>query len=356
VKVPNLVLPLLTSVASFALAALVLDQWRQRRRSFQLVWGLGLLSYGISSGAQFVGAFGWTPVLYRLWYMFGALLVAAYLGTGTVYLLSRTGFGYFAAFSVFVGGLFAPLSQLRLIQQGHPTSWTNVWLVVGASALAGVVIGYATARHRRQAAHVTMAVLAAASVLAAVLVATASLGAPGYALDPLTRVPVGDAMPGYLRVMTGPYNIAGGFCLVFGAIFSVYVYMPKRKLLRGRVATPVLGQLYLALAVTVNLLVSLPVAVAALLTGRLNSRVPATVLIALGGFVPGITSGLDRFGVTWSFYLGQLLGVLFILTGFLVSEEVFANLRLRSVGARLASPFRRRASPEGPSFDSEVDP
>src|SRR5207237_860576 len=144
---------------------------------------------------------------------------AAYLGAGTVYLLSRTGFGYFAAFSVFVGGLFAPLSQLRLVQQGHPTAWTNVWLVVAGSALAAVAIGYATARHRQQAAHV----------------------------------------------------------------------------------------------------------LTALLSGRLNSRVPATMLIALGGFVPSITSGLERYGVTWSFYLGQLLGVLLILAGFLVSEEVFSR-------------------------------
>ena len=135
-------------------------------------------------------------------------------------------------------------------------------------------------------------------------------------------------MPGYLRVMTGPYNIAGGFCLIFGAVFSAYVYMPKRKVLRGHPQTPVLGQLYRALAVAVNLAVSIPVAVTALLSGRLNSRVPATVLIALGGFVPGITSGLERYGVTWSFYLGQLLGVLFILAGFLVSEEVFSGLRV----------------------------
>jgi hypothetical protein len=325
---PNVVLPLLTSVASFALAALVLDQWRQRRRSFQVVWGLGLLCYGISSGTELLGAFGWSPTLYRLWYLFGALFVAAYLGAGTVYLLSRTGFGYFAASAVFAGGLFAPLSQLRLVHEGRPTSWAYVWTVVGASTLAAIAIGFATARHRRRAADVLMVVLVSASVLAAVLVATARLAPPGYALDPLTRVPVGGAMPGYLRVMTGPFNIAGGFCLIFGAIFSIYVYMPKRKVLRGHPATPILGQLYRALAVAVNLLVSLPVAAAALVTGRLNSRVPATMLIALGGFVPSVTSGLDRFGVTWSFYLGQLLGVVLIFAGFLVSEEVFANLRI----------------------------
>src|SRR5207237_10910910 len=77
----NVVLPLLTSVASFRLAALVLEQWRRRRRSFQAVWGLGMLWYGISSGAEFLGsALGWGPALYRAWYLFGALFVAAYLG------------------------------------------------------------------------------------------------------------------------------------------------------------------------------------------------------------------------------------------------------------------------------------
>jgi len=52
--------------------------------------------------------------------------------------------------------------------------------------------------------------------------------------------------------------------------------------------------------------------------------VPATLLIALGGFIPGITSGLNRFGVTWSFFLGELLGVVFIFIGFIVSTEVFS--------------------------------
>jgi hypothetical protein len=295
----NVALPLLTAVVSFAMAGMVLDQWRQRRRGFQLVWGVGLVFYGIGAGAEFLGAFGWNEALYRLWYLFGALLVAAYLGAGTVYLLSRTRFGYFAAFAVFAGGLFAPASQARLIQEGHPTAWANVWLVVAVSTLAAIVIAYATARHRRQAAHVVMAILAAASVLAAVLVATAWLEPPGYALDPVTKVPVGTAVPGYLRVMTGPYNIAGGFCLVFGAVYSL---------------------------------------VTALASRRLTSRVPALVLIAIGGFIPGLTSGLDRFGVTWSFYLGQLLGVCLIFAGFLISEEVFARL-----------PWPRRRGPIAPT-------
>ena len=56
----NVVLPLGSSVLSFLFAALVLDQWWQRRHSFQLVWAIGLLFYGISAGTEFLGsAFGW---------------------------------------------------------------------------------------------------------------------------------------------------------------------------------------------------------------------------------------------------------------------------------------------------------
>jgi len=78
----------------------------------------------------------------------------------------------------------------------------------------------------------------------------------------------------------------------------------------------------------VNFIVSLPRAAEALFAGKLNSRVPATILIAIGAFIPGLTSGLNRFGVTWSFFLGEFFGLLFIFAGFLVSEEVFRNVRL----------------------------
>jgi hypothetical protein len=104
--------------------------------------------------------------------------------------------------------------------------------------------------------------------------------------------------------------------------------MPKRKVLRAKIKTPVVALLYGGAAVAVNLMASSPTAASALLKGKLNSRVPATILIALGAFIPGVTSGLNRFGVTWSFFLGEFLGVLLIFSGFLVSEEVFRNIRI----------------------------
>src|SRR3989442_9271500 len=109
-NVLNVVLPLGSSVLSFVFAAMVLDQWWQRRHAFQLVWGIGLLFYGISAGTEFLGsAIGWSEPLYRVWYLIGAFFVAAYLGLGTIYLLSRSRFGYFAGATVFIGGLLSLL-------------------------------------------------------------------------------------------------------------------------------------------------------------------------------------------------------------------------------------------------------
>ena len=44
--------------------------------------------------------------------------------------------------------------------------------------------------------------------------------------------------------------------------------------------------------------------------------------------MPSLTSGLSRFGVTETFFLGELLGVVFLFAGFLVSIEVFRELRV----------------------------
>jgi hypothetical protein len=37
----------------------------------------------------YYGAVGWNPLVFKLWYLFGAILVAAWLGQGTVYLLAK---------------------------------------------------------------------------------------------------------------------------------------------------------------------------------------------------------------------------------------------------------------------------
>ncbi len=326
---PNVVLPFSSSFLSLVFAVMVGDQWLRRRQPYQLVWTVGLLWYGISAGTEFLGgAFGWNEPLYRTWYLIGAFGVAAYLGLGTVYLLRSTRFGYFVAFSVFAGGLFSILSALARAKEGDPASAAAVASVVAFATASAVAIVVATRIRRQLAAPVTATVLVVASAIVAVLCFSVPVAAPGYALDPQTGVPVGLALPSDLRIVTPPFNIAGAFALVFGAVYSAYIFMPKRRVLRFEGGPPIIGAVVRAAVVTVNFFASAPGAIRALVGGRLNSRVPATLLIALGGFIPGWTSGLNRFGITWSFYLGEFLGVLFIFLGFLVSIEVFSDIRL----------------------------
>jgi len=327
----NVVLPLGSSVLSLVFAAMVFDQWRQRRQSFQLVWSIGLLWYGISAGMEFLGgALGWNGALYRTWYLIGAFLVPPYLGAGTLYLLNKTRFGYFVAFSVALGGLFSLAATSK-----YPGSSTGGEIALAAAVIVGLAIAAATAFRREQQANVAMAFLVVATFVVAGLVLTAHV-TPVY-VDPNTHVPVAAGFPGYLRVSSVPFNAGGGLALLFGALYSAYIYMPKVRALPARLG---------ALAIVVNFFASLPNAARLLVAGKLNSRVPATILIAVGAFIPGLTSSLNRFGVTWSFFLGEFVGLVLIFAGFLVSEEVFRNVRL---GATLWS-----RAPATSSLESEV--
>ena len=61
---PLVVLPALTSVLALGFSAALLDQWRERRGAFQLIWAIGMLFFGIASGAEAIaGASGWSEPL-----------------------------------------------------------------------------------------------------------------------------------------------------------------------------------------------------------------------------------------------------------------------------------------------------
>ena len=328
----NVVLPLCSSVLSFVFFALLLDQWREKRRSYQAVWAIGMLWYAISAGTEFLGgAFGWSEPLYRTWYLIGAIWVAGWLGLGTVLLLGRTRFGYAFAGSLFLAGLFTALTEARYHYSG---SGAAPLLYFGIAASLAVAIAVDTFRGGSTWSRLAAGAMVAGTVASAVMMATVSLPAPGWIVDPTTHIPTGDLFPGYVRLLTPFFNITGAFALVLGGVYSTYIFMPKRRLIRysldrGQTSARYLGNVLVApVAIAVNLIVSLPEALAALVTGRLHSRVPATLLIAVGGLIPAITSGMNRFGATSGFFVGELMGVVFLFAGFLVSIEVFREIRV----------------------------
>ncbi len=168
-------LPLFSSTITFVFAGLVLRRWWSRRRAHLLLWGIGLVMYALGGLMEALyGFFGWHPWVFRLWYLFGAVLVAAWLGQGTAYLLIRR-------------------------------------------RIAGIRI-----------ADGLMAVLLVASLFAAYRVFTAQLDPSRMLAGELSGHAI--VTPG-VRVLTPFFNIYGVVLLVGGAIYSAWMFWRKRVLL-----------------------------------------------------------------------------------------------------------------------------
>jgi urea transporter len=98
----------------------------------------------------------------------------------------------------------------------------------------------------------------------------------------------GQAFDANTRALTPPFNITGAAILLLGALISGLHFWRTRAL---------------------------------------PNRVASNVLIAVGAFVPSLASGLTRFGITSVFFVGELLGLVCILAGFLLSGSTGARSR-----------------------------
>lgn len=171
----NTVVPFASSLLSLIFAIVVLRRFTQRGGAHLLLWGIGMIFYGIGGFTEgYFGAFGWNPLIFRLWYLFGAILVAAWLGQGTVYLLAKR-------------------------------NWANAFMIF-------LVLG---------------------SIYGAVRVFTAELD-PGMLTSSLHT---GSELSGHaivsngVRTLTPFFNIYGTVTLVGGAAYSAFIFWRKRVLL-----------------------------------------------------------------------------------------------------------------------------
>src|SRR5438874_4814440 len=129
-------LPLASSALCFVFAALLYRQWWQRRRPYQLVWGLGLLWYAIAAAADASGQLaGWSEGTYRVWYFFGAIASAAWLGLGELYLMRTSGFGELVALGVFAGAIPAIFTGGKLLG-AHDDVAAGAAVAIGVAGIA----------------------------------------------------------------------------------------------------------------------------------------------------------------------------------------------------------------------------
>ena len=218
----NTILPLASCVVSVVSAVLVFGRYLKRKRSHLLLWGVGLVFYGVGGFCEaYHGTFGWHPLIFRMWYLCGAILVAAWLGQGTLYLLVN-----------------------------------------------------------RRITHVFMGVLSAFSIYALIRVIGAELN-PDLMT---TSARTGSELSGHaivtpgIRTLTPFFNLYGTITLVGGALWSAFIFWRKRILLH---------------------------------------RTIGCILLAVGAILPALGGAVSRIGVPNALYIGEFIGVVLILAGFL---------------------------------------
>jgi hypothetical protein len=82
-------IPILSTIITLAFAAAVFKRFNERGGAHLLLWGIGLVFYGLGTFSEAVMLFIYNVPVLKLWYLMGAMLTAAWLGQGSIHLLVR---------------------------------------------------------------------------------------------------------------------------------------------------------------------------------------------------------------------------------------------------------------------------
>ncbi len=228
---------LLACLAAYIGAVFIFDQQLNRPRPYKLMWTLGLLFYGTAAAAAAAGsASHWTVAEYKIWYFFGGILTAAYLGLGSFYLLGPR---RIANILTAIAAIFSLYAALRILTYTIPAA--------------------------------TIAKLASSTT------------------TQVTNVQTFQVLPADLSAIAIVMNIPGALFLFGGALWSAWTFWQRHA----------------------------P-----------GYRVISMGFMALGAVVPSITTGLQRLGYSSGASLGEFLGAVFLLTGLLISLDVFTVFRI----------------------------
>ncbi|GAB4489877.1 MAG: hypothetical protein OHK0031_13480 [Anaerolineales bacterium] len=84
-------IPIFTTLVAIAFSTALYRHWRKKPTALYLLWWLiGVAMYGIGTLTESLNTLlGWNPIVLKVWYISGALLGAAPLAQGTVYLMLK---------------------------------------------------------------------------------------------------------------------------------------------------------------------------------------------------------------------------------------------------------------------------
>ncbi len=111
----NLILPFIVTIIMFTFAGIVLQKYHKSRHLYLLFWGLGLVMFGIGTLAESLLSLGWNRWAFFFWYLFGAVLTAAWLGHGTLNLLVSPNKAKIVTVILIIASLAAVISLLLVM-------------------------------------------------------------------------------------------------------------------------------------------------------------------------------------------------------------------------------------------------
>ncbi len=84
-------IPIATTVFCIYFFVIIYKHWRQKPDALYLLWWtLGVVFYGIGTLVESLHTlYGWSPLLFKAWYIAGAFLGGVPLAQGTIYLLMK---------------------------------------------------------------------------------------------------------------------------------------------------------------------------------------------------------------------------------------------------------------------------
>lgn len=122
----QLILPVLSSIIMIAFTVSVLRRYLQRRKLHFLFWGIGLGMFAAGSVSEvFFGWFGWSALIFFVWYLFGAALNAAWIGHGTLHLLVRRRWAHVITWVLAAGSIVAGALMVSVMARLDPSGFTQ---------------------------------------------------------------------------------------------------------------------------------------------------------------------------------------------------------------------------------------
>jgi len=124
-------IPIVTTIFSVIFAIVIYKRYQEKGKGTHLLWWcFGVIMYGVGTFTEsYVSLFGWNPVIFKSWYISGALLGGLPLAQGTVYLLLRQKTAHIltaiVAPVIIIASVFIILSPLNMdVVEAHRLSGT----------------------------------------------------------------------------------------------------------------------------------------------------------------------------------------------------------------------------------------